>query len=312
MKSILSAAGVLLAILLIAFLNSEWGKEVIADLLGGSKQESSSVIADTLEKYSTQRGRPLQGDSGVVGGTPPLLSRRSGQIALASGQFRVRMGLSINPGQQVAGRSARVLLSDSGVIQGIASDLNQALILPRDIPVILAPCGAVNAYYDLAEQSIHICDEFLALLGQMYKADKSGQEYVRTIVSTAGFVFAHEVGHALIHQYGLKFVGREEDVADQFAVFLLVGTPTGEKQALAAADSFGRLAMVSQPITWDNHSLSEQRRYNIFCWMYGSDPQRYQSLVTLGILPARRAETCQDEFLKMDEGLQALLGPHVR
>ena len=52
--------------------------------------------------------------------------------------------------------------------------------------------------------------------------------------------------------------------------------------------------------------------YNWACYVYGSDPDGNSELVTSGLLPQQRADTCQEEFAKMSAAWQQMLGPHMK
>ena len=105
------------------------------------------------------------------------------------------------------------------------------------------------------------------------------------------FYTLHEVGHALIDILALPITGREEDVADQMATFLLIGGKEG--MILDAAESFytdlSTIQVADLPFE-DVHSLDPQRFFNILCWTYGSDTKNYQYLVDDQLLPTDRAE----------------------
>ena len=62
---------------------------------------------------------------------------------------------------------------------------------------------------------------------------------------------------------------------------------------------------------WDEHSLDEQRYFNIVCWVYGSAPEKYQSLLGREWgLPRERAERCAGEYDRMSRAWNAVLEPH--
>jgi hypothetical protein len=239
------------------------------------------------------------------------LSTPRTSAASSVGAFKLFVTMNASTGKM---SPAGELLVRSGVIQGVIADLNRAFVLPRDIPVRLKACGVANAFYSLRDRDITICDEWLAFQFSVFagKGDKSEQGVIQAIISTTAFVFVHEVGHALIHQYGLKYTGQQEDVADQFAAYLMAGTETGRRRLLVTADAFRRMSALSKPITWDNHALDEQRHYRILCWIYGSDQARYQSLVDSGQLPEALAPTCGRDFADLVAGIDERVRPHLR
>lgn len=60
----------------------------------------------------------------------------------------------------------------------------------------------------------------------------------------------------------------------------------------------------------DEHSLSEQRYFNLLCMMYGHDPRTYDWVLEKGLLPEARARRCQGESDKIFKAWGALLSPH--
>lgn len=127
------------------------------------------------------------------------------------------------------------------------------------------------------------------------------------------FYTLHEIGHALIDIFMLPITGREEDVADQMATFLLIGGKDG--MILDAAESFytdlSTIQVEDLPFE-DEHSLDPQRFYNILCWTYGSDTKNYQYLVDDKLLPIERAEVCENEFITLNNSFITLLGKNLK
>jgi hypothetical protein len=52
--------------------------------------------------------------------------------------------------------------------------------------------------------------------------------------------------------------------------------------------------------------------YNLECWVYGSDPVGNADLVKDGGLPQDRADGCQDEYTKLSNSWDKLLGPYLK
>ena len=70
--------------------------------------------------------------------------------------------------------------------------------------------------------------------------------------------------------------------------------------------------MVDEGEYADEHSLDQQRFYNMVCWVYGSDPDGYEHLLEDDYLPAARAERCESEYAQIDRSWTRLLKAHVR
>ncbi|HEX8361753.1 MAG TPA: DUF4344 domain-containing metallopeptidase, partial [Longimicrobium sp.] len=104
--------------------------------------------------------------------------------------------------------------------------------------------------------------------------------------------------------------GREEDAVDQLATYILIGS--GEKGAQAAFNGVlavqpGENAVFNNSDFADEHSLGPQRLFNIACWVYGSDPEKYSRIVTGGMLPRERAVRCPGEYQRMSKAWERLL-----
>ncbi len=136
-------------------------------------------------------------------------------------------------------------------------------------------------------------------------------------LATMAFVFVHEIGHALTNQLELPITGREEDAADQLATVIV--TSAGEGAGGIALATAVLHALFTEDRTqfeaadfWDEHSLDEQRFFNIACWVYGSDPAQYGDAVLDTGLGEDRLVRCEDEWMQLSNSWEALLAPHVK
>lgn len=241
-------------------------------------------------------------------GPPPT---PSAPVAGSAGKWHFAYIDSPNPDYRPLGQRAK----QWGVLEQITADMSTRFLLPRDIAMTFDECGMVNAFYSPSESSITFCYELLSLLADTFLPDDGSwtQEAQDQISGAIWFILMHEVGHALVHVLDLPITGREEDVADQLAVVTLM--EAGEKGANAAYA--GTLAI--QPSTSefeqyefaDEHSLGPVRLFNVLCWIYGSDPAKYEPIVTDGHLPEERAQRCPGEWDRMSKSWQRLLQPHT-
>jgi len=60
------------------------------------------------------------------------------------------------------------------------------------------------------------------------------------------------------------------------------------------------------------HSVNQTRMYNVLCWMYGANPEKYGDLVTDGLLPESRAGGCADEYKQLARSWSKLLAPYEK
>ena len=107
------------------------------------------------------------------------------------------------------------------VLGGLADSINQSMKLPNDIALKGAECGEENAFWSSADQSITVCYEYAdwALKTFTNLGDPDPAASARGLLMAT---FYHETGHMASSIYDLPTTGREEDVADQAAAFILL------------------------------------------------------------------------------------------
>ena len=221
--------------------------------------------------------------------------------------------------EAIAGRD---LMQGDQLLEGFADDIDQTLNLPYDIQLVGSQCDQANAFWSESENTITICYEDASNSRRIFT--EAGDPDPDTGAINAEYAtFYHEVGHMAISVYDLPVTGREEDVADQLAAYILL-TPgdDGEidPESVQAVKDFARVfnasgaetAEVDPGALADEHSLDMQRVYNLDCWIYGSDPQGNADLVTSGQLPEERAKGCQAEWEQLDKAWSTLLDPYFK
>lgn len=199
----------------------------------------------------------------------------------------------------------------------IANTLNEIIALPYDVFLNFDVCGEPNAFYHPGNKEITMCYEFLEEFEQVFKTVSKNEKEVDDMTFGAMTVFFfHELGHCLIDVWDLPATGREEDAVDQLAmVILLDGTREGENMVLSAAmffDLVSRNQDKSDLAFWGEHSLDQQRFYDMLCLTYGSNPTKNKHLITNKFLPAERAGRCQAEYKRVDSAWGRLLAPYLK
>jgi len=198
----------------------------------------------------------------------------------------------------------------SGLTEMIASDFNQKQVLPKDLPIILTECGTENAFYDPSTPAVFMCYEIVALAYRTFLGISgiTDQRASLATMNTYIFILFHELGHAFVDYYDLPITGREEDAVDDYSALLLVNAGMGDS-AVDAAAFWALIAQDPSAASFANeHSLSQQRFYNILCIVYGSDPVTYASLVP-DALPADRAVRCPSEYEQKNTSWTTLTAP---
>jgi hypothetical protein len=133
------------------------------------------------------------------------------------------------------------------------------------------------------------------------------------------FVTIHELGHALVSEFDLLVLGREEDAADGYATLgsLKCGTELGRRVLVEAAKGWFMTAQRSQRegdtrTYYDRHGLDEQRAYQIVCLMVGSNRERFKDLADETELPEDRRRSCGWDYDTASRSWERALKPHQR
>ena len=150
----------------------------------------------------------------------------------------------------------------------------------------------------------------------------SEQERVNRLEFVIGntlFALLHEMGHVAIDEMKLPVLGREEDEADAFAALRLlkVGSDFSQRVLAEAAKNWFLSARRdeetgAQPVYYGEHTMSQERAYQVVCLMVGSDPARFKSLADEAQMPPERQETCRKDYAKISRSWDAVLELHRR
>ncbi|MGE2714663.1 DUF4344 domain-containing metallopeptidase [Mycolicibacterium litorale] len=219
--------------------------------------------------------------------------------------------------------NGRRILTDSGLLEALAADVNESLVLPEDVRLVGAQCDEANAFWTSDERTVTICYEDTDLSHTTFEQSGDPDPLAATLGAERA-TFYHELGHATLDLYDLPFTGREEDVADQLAAVLLLEPDEGgtiDPADVGAAVAYARMfeanseqdggAAEDFPF-WDVHEYDLARMYNFQCWIYGADPQGNAFIVDQGLVPEDRADSCEGEFDRMSRAWWDMLDPHLR
>lgn len=211
------------------------------------------------------------------------------------------------------------------LLENIADDLNASIAIPENVVITFSECGQPNAFWNPRNRQIVMCYELMHQMTLDFsEIPGTTQEEVGERVGGAlTFAFIHELGHCLIDVLKLPSTGREEDAVDQLSTFVLVSLKgeEGEKMAISGALSWGiqyeRLAKSGKTaaeldMLWaDEHSMDGQRFYNILCWVFGHNPNKYMGMVNKP-LPEARAVRCPNEYSRLANAWLSLLRPYLK
>jgi 3'-phosphoadenosine 5'-phosphosulfate sulfotransferase len=289
--------------------------EVNDDDGGGGTNAKATVTVGGSGVYVIQANAFEPGKTGSYTLTVQALSAAPAQTAAeerTAGQNKWLYG-STEP-TTPALRTLGQRIKQAGIMERFTESLNSNTNLPplpRSVSVRMSQCGNVNAFYNPRQGAVTMCYELLNHLANIFVRDGQWtQAQSEAVDGAVNFIMYHEVGHALVDVMDLPVTGREEDAVDQLATYILIGS--GEKGAQAAFNGVlavqpGENAVFDNSDFADEHSLGPQRLFNIACWVYGSDPQKYSRIVTGGMLPRERAVRCPGEYQRMSKAWERLL-----
>lgn len=199
-------------------------------------------------------------------------------------------------------------------VSGMIPFVNTAIVNTPRIEVRGERCGQPNAFYrrsNAGVPTIILCTElFRHVVEGALRVQTSRERREVIVISQLIFVFMHEVGHALIDVLDIPSLGREEDAADQFATLMLESAPHVVLYSLAFWLSSSRgTAPYNASAFAGEHSLNEQRVYNMLCWAYGADPLVRHEFARL--IPENRRARCSRETNDVTRAWVRLLGAHL-
>jgi Putative metallopeptidase len=213
-------------------------------------------------------------------------------------------------------------LQQQAFLESLVKDLNKNIALPYDIGVVAAPCDQPNAYWAPEQKTLVVCYELFEQLSEAFRSSaKSDQDLLDSVFGAVEFVFYHELGHALIDTFDIPFTGRQEDAVDQFSSIILMSQGKASSAFSGASYFFITGQSGSNTPFWDEHSLDQQRFYDIVCLVYGSDPQTYDNLLlrekgfglggSEGYLPKQRAAKCPQDYKDISSSWDRLISAYV-
>lgn len=203
-------------------------------------------------------------------------------------------------------RALQDALHRSGRLEEVATQFEKVAGLSEDVTVLVRSCKDGTQYLT-DENRVDFCVQDFAEVRKEMK-DAGEEDLMATVLSDAAATLLHELAHAVIDVRNLPITGREEDVADQFAVWQAVEGLDDPDIVLSQAFEYGLSQDLYEQVADDEHTADGQREANLLCWLYGSDPQTWDHLVDDDPLTDDRAELCVDEWDLLVHGWTTILG----
>jgi hypothetical protein len=222
----------------------------------------------------------------------------------------------LEPADNHAAKEVRKRLKTSATLQTAVEFLNKTLITPTDVQLTFGHYQKI--WYE--NHKIEIPYQFIANIRGGYENTRIPHRLSTVDEFTGNTLFHvifHEMAHALIEQYDLPIVGKEEDAADGLADVLLIRFfEQGDDIVISAADLFymnsvhqGRLKKEDH---WAEHGTQLQRYYTRACHAYGSNPSKHISLKRRVEFSDERAERCIMQYRELERSWLRLLSPALR
>jgi hypothetical protein len=199
--------------------------------------------------------------------------------------------------------------------------------LPEELTIRTLSCdGLVNAWYDRenARPTVSICYEYLDHILRSLPKETTPAGITATDAKIGQFfwIVSHEVGHAIFDIFNIPVFGREEDAADQFAVYVMLqfGSDRARRLISGAAWTFKEyvqdyrknpeVAMKLAAFA-SNHGQPEERFYDLMCMAYGADPVLFAFVTQDGWLPPSRAPSCKYEYRTLLKAWRLEIAPRL-
>jgi hypothetical protein len=200
----------------------------------------------------------------------------------------------------------------------LAKSLASAFELPNTLTIKGVNGFGGGPFYNPEDNSITLPYEFTTVvLGVIAQSDpeESQYEWGEAVGAVDSFILAHEFAHALIHNFELPVLGREEDAADGVATALLLLASEGSVYAADAAEFWLNFSGRQDPPQLaeyaDNHSFDRQRADNILCWIGGAEEELLVAFVENEVLPESRAVSCPGEWELLRRSVEQVMEPHL-
>lgn len=205
-------------------------------------------------------------------------------------------------------------LENSPTIKSAISFLNDTFITPNDVYLTFGDYE--RTWYQ--NNKIEIPYRFINNIRINYSDTRFHHKRASLDEFTGNTLFHvifHEFAHALIEQYRIPVLGKEEDAADNLADVLLIHFfNNGDKVVIGAADLFYINSIIhnrrlKKEDYWSEHSLNKQRYYARVCHAYGSNPTEHIALKNRAGFSDQRADRCIFQYREVEDSWLTILTP---
>jgi hypothetical protein len=215
-------------------------------------------------------------------------------------------------------RVIRQAMQQRHILETVGALLN-SFRLPRELTLEARGCnGRESAWYDGGKAVF--CYEYVELIQRHAPrvATPGGVQRADAIVGAVVDTILHEAGHGIFDLLEIPVMGREEDAADFFSIYMMLQFPPEDARRLIEGIAFnmgsearGDFSERQPPQKFAGpHAMNAQRHYNVLCLAYGDNPALFSDTVPAG-LPPWRARFCADDWSMLRRAFNKLILPHV-
>jgi hypothetical protein len=275
----------------------------VAGCGGGGSSSDGGTTANAVDAGSGSSG---EADAGKGESGTPDVTDATGQV---EAEWQRPVGKANLTGYE---------LLKASETRSLAKSLATAFELPAALKIKGVNGFGGGPFYHPEDNSITLPYQFTAVVFEVIteaNPKQSPEEWGEAVGSVDSFILAHEFGHALIHNFNLPVLGREEDAADGIATVMLLKAEEGAAYASEAAEFWANFSGRQNPPALveyaDNHSFDRQRAYNILCWVGGSNEAILQAFAEDEVVPESRLASCPAEWQLLRRSVEQVLRPHL-
>jgi len=203
------------------------------------------------------------------------------------------------------------------------------LHLPHHLQLVMLECDpdhdhadhGINAFYNPSIRQLWLCYEFVAADIKEAPATVTADGFITREASIVGDLIGtalHESGHMMFHMFNVPVFGREEDAADEMAIYMAMKFNKDIERVIVkgfvyywSRDKDPPSEVSGMRAFSDVHGTASQRMYNSLCLAYGGDREQFQEFVDRGWLPKQRADHCGQEFDQLKRAFEETLEPFI-
>jgi len=251
-------------------------------------------------------------------GDLPAQQNHTARAGRANTLMTNRFDIAYVEPENPAHRSIYEILRQEHVLEKVQALLSPVK-LPTRITMKLEGCdGVVNATF--WDDTIKVCYEYIDyVLKHASKLATDGLPLRDVMIGPTIEVFLHEAGHAVLEVLDIPFFGREEEVADYFATYILLQLCKDDaRRLILGASLVGGVEAIDEQgkapelhLLADTHSLPAQRYFNRWCMAYGANPFLFADAISNGMLPQSRAKHCRYEYQTNEFAFKTLISPYI-